>query len=439
MSEMPQSWVTPKSPKAPLFDRETLEKDWFEGIDEADAPLLPLAPPLEDPSAYLRAEFERICEILGYAPFPLQVRHRLRAHTGYVTGKIWTGALWRRMELTVGPNSDLAEQYAVLVHEFAHLFEGPHNETFKEWMVDVACAAYGDQYFEQARAVIDRRYHFVNLWVSVGIRAALQGKGVVPCLKVLEDEVHTAHIVSRIQKLQRLAAKHPGTAEARSACGKANSLIAIYGLQEYEVVLPDANIDAEMCDEWTQLDTRSPWQLSLAHQVSVFFNVFSLAHSRVGRMHLFGQYGDIQAAKYLTEISIASLKRTCEIYLEQEHAKRGTFERGQRVSLRAAYLNSASIAFRRKLHALKRKAENAHVAAQTTPEGEADVEVQATALTLLDMANAEAFAGALYEERGRKWRGGRARDYKFNSAGNKAGRDLGIHRGVGGGGPKRLT
>jgi len=443
--ELPDSWVVPaETAQAPLLEAEAEAADWaFSSAAAAelassgeDAELS-----IEAADAHLVAEFERIAELLDVAPFPLKVRRRVEARMGFVSGLICVAQGKRRMLLTLGPNSDLAEQYATLVHEFAHIAHPDHSLDFKEWLVDIAEAAYGQEYFLEARNVVEQKYSHVDLWIAVAIRAALEGKRQIPQAKSLADETHTAKIVSRIQKLQRLAARHPGSVEARTATGRANSMIATYGLADYRTVMPNADLDDEMCDIWFTIEPRQPWQRRVAHEVAEFCGCFSLAHTGNHRamMHLFGRHADLQFAKYLSEVTLDSLKRRADIYLKGQLALRGGFGRGERVRRRGAFLDSAAYGVQRKLEgiarerraALRRVQEAAREQTLDTQATAQTLDTQATALALNDLASAKAFAAAEHDKRSSRWGSPTRRTWTFNRAGMDAGQNITVNKGVG--------
>lgn len=422
---LPQSWVTPEAPETLLITLDEEPEDWFETDAQWDET------GTVEPDAVVRAEFNRLCDIVGVAPFPLRILHKEVLRQGFVRGRVrHVEPHW--MRLTLSPNSDRGETFATLVHEFAHLYVPDHSLAFKETMVDLACGAYGDAYFTQARRLTHERTTVVDLWVAVGIRAALANATPV-AMKQARHEERLLKVVDKIQKLQRLANRNPGTHEACAACGLANTLVAQYGLQEYRMVLPDASIDEEMADIWLEVGRRIPWKRRIGHAMATHCNCFSLYQSRTGLMHFFGKYGDLMHAEQLVKAHIPLLECQAERYMTTQRIKLGCFERGEARTLRAAFLNSAAIALQCKIEKAKRD-ERAYAAANAEA-----VMSKATALTLNDLSNAEVFAAELFEDRGKMWSSGRSQRYTHSEAGANAGRNARLSRGVGVATQRRLT
>ena len=208
-------------------------------------------------------------------------------------------------------------------------------------------------------------------------------------------------------------------------------MIAQYDLGGYRVELPDVTVDEQMADIWLDIGKRAPWKRLVASYCAKFCNVFALMQAKLGILHFFGKYGDLCHAKYLTETAISRLEVEAEAHIDAR--RRGGFSHGQAKTLRAAFLNTAAYSFGLKLGALKEAEKRAALDHADTLDG------RATALTLSDYDNAEAFAADLYEDRQMTWGKGRSHRYKHSSAGAAAGNALSISRGVASNGPKLIA
>lgn len=423
-----KSWVEIDPTTTLLAVESEDDNDSVEGIPPEDNSL-------ETPSDKILAEFNRIRVHLGLPEFPLKLRFRKDAkYNGFVSGRIYHRLdVPLRMVLNVCPNADDAEIFATLVHEFAHLFgHDGHGIEFKTKMVELAKAIYGDDYFCAAEERLSERYNTVDCWVTVGIRCSLTNQPVPQAVEPGSEKL--AKVLSRVQKMQRLAARHPGTEEAKHAAASANTMITRYNLQAHKILLPDHQIDEQKADMFLYVGNRVPWRVDLVHSLARFCNCFSLNTVGTGTMHLFGKYGDLVRCKFLAENAIAQLQRSCDTYIEEEKKTR-KFERGEGRRLRASFLNTAADSFGVKLYRMKMKE------AEQAESCPTSVESQATALARADLENAKNFAMDLFLAKKRPtWRsGGSTRKTYYNADGAAAGRSVSLNGGVGGKSVKRLT
>lgn len=431
---LPLPWVAPRRPTERLGGRPGVEADVE--LVALDAKLEP-APAVEpDPRGEVpTAEIEALCERLRAhlrVPAPeLVVRWGDTVRHGLTTGRVWYGDDFRprRVRLTVCPNSDRAEVFATLVHEFAHPASRTttHGAEFKRTLVELASAAWGEAWFREAAARVGERHHLVDAWVASGIRAALAG--AAPPVTRAGDDGQTARIVSRIQKLRALAGAQPGEPEAIAATARANDLITSYGLAGYEVHI-DAAIDDQMVDRWVQLGKRKVWQRRLAAAVADFCHVFALSMNGDARMHFFGTYRDVVAAEYLWAVAADSIRRRCDAHLaqwKQTRARRPSG--GQTRKERTSFCDSAVYAFAKKLRAIR---EQEGQAAGAAPDS---ADARGWRLLAGRKARAEAFAREEHEKRGIGWRSGSGKAIRFNQSGYDAGSAMQVALGVAGRGP----
>jgi len=397
-------------PILPEFDEDGLPVAWAPPTPRAE-PLLPGSddddvlvdqpppPPAEPGDAWLIALCEELRERADLEPFDLAVEPGPNRR-GLCTGRVWlVDGVARFVRLSPCPNADRAEIAATLAHEIAHpLTNTGHDRRFKEALVELVSAQWGPEFFRHARP--SRPYPEVDRWVVSGIRAAMAGRP--PPEPKLCPEGDAARLVTRIRKLQALAAAQPGEPEAVTACARANDLITQYELGSYQVRL-DEGIDDQMVDKWVGLRPRCVWQRHLCHSIARFFGVFSLSMARAGRMHFFGRHADVVATAYLVEVTIAAIERGADAHA-REWKKHN---RGSARSEKVAFCGSATVAFAKKLRALKVD----------------DTEVH--------FDQARVFAGDEHLKRGLRWGTARRTTVTHNDAGVRHGESLEVVRGLG--------
>jgi hypothetical protein len=407
---VPLPWVPSTPPVEGLASPGDREGDAQSLGPDATLPLTPGEPP----PLWLHEALKELC---GRAELPLPeliVRPVATPRRGFCSGRVWMrGHRPLRVLLRPGPNSDEAEILATLAHELAHpkAARSDHGVAFKEALLNLARLMWGEQWFASA----DPRtsYRDVDRWISTGLRASLAHRE--PPRPRTGDEGQTARIVARIRKLHALAEHRPGEPEARTAAGRANDLVTIYGLGGYQVQI-DAGIDEQMVDRWVVLKRRAVWNRQLGHAVARFFGVFSLAMARQGRMHFFGRHADVVGTVYLVEICRDKILRACDRHISAWKIEMPRTA-GETRSERVRFCDNAVFAFSQKLDAIR--------------------DIEPGTESALD--EAEDFALEEHRKRGAGWRTARRRTIERHEAGQAAGRALEVVRGVsGGGGPKRI-
>lgn len=422
VTNTPEPWVLPYK-ETPLAVMDTHD-DVIQGRPEDATPSSDVAPWIFD-------EFERMRIYLNLPKFPLQVKTRKsKRYNGFVSGAVYYEEdVPTLMILRLCPNSDKAEVLATMVHEFAHTidFEADHDQVFKDNLIELAKGLWGDAYFERAHEASQGSYTTVDLWVSVGIRHALSG-APEPSRATLDgdDDIAMARVVSKIQKLQRLARNQPGTPEAILACATANTMIARYDLGSYQMILPDQDVSDEMADLWVSVGKRQRWSRYLAVAVADYCQVFALSHKSLGLMHFFGRWADVQRASFLTGSLISRLKKQADQHIEELRERR-KFQRGDARAFRQAFLMTATMTLTQRL----------------TTEAELEQRSpEAHAMAVSDMTRAKAFASALFEDRKLQWGESKGNPIRYtrSAAGARAGQDITINEGLSAeDGPKALT
>jgi len=395
--------------------------------------------PEDDPDAvpaegWILEEFHRIREHLGLGDFEFQMLHDPDHLNGFVEGHVWSmGETPSRIMLKTSPNADRAEIAATLIHEFAHIYACGHDIAFINKVVDLAEAMYGAEFFEEARRSSGKGYQTVDLWIAVGIRAKFNSLSRIPRLKPL-GEGKLARIVSRIQKMQRLAYSQPGTSEAIQAVGLANTMLAVYDLAGYQVTMPDARIHSQMADIWVKVKrAREYWRYLAASACANLCGCFPLYVKSEGVLHLFGRYGDLITAKYLIETSIANLERQAKAYTSALNGGKA-LPRGVRLKERNGFLDTAARALVERVDAERKAAQK-----EASEGAHLSLASKASALVVDDWANAQEYARQEHWRRGDRWRVGSARTTRYSEAGYSAGKNLGLRRGVEGHEQRQLT
>ena len=433
----PLPWVPVEAPRVSVGAGVTRDEDVALVGDHEPLPdLTEIAPPADAPipDRTIRELHERLCAGAGLSPVPLELRRGTESRRGFVAGRVWYGPTFRprRITLTTCPNADLAEIAATLVHELAHPLSQTtkHGRRFKETLVGLAAAEWGEAHFVEAKERLREGFHEVDLWVTSGIRAAMAGDS--PPRAKQGDDGRMAGIVSRLRALRARARDQLGRWEGVIATALANDIVTLYGLESYQVRV-DAGIHDQMVDRWVPIEKRKVWKRSLAHAVARFCDVFSLAVPKRGMMHYFGTYGDVVAAEYLYQISEERIERDCEAHIRRwKGAMRSARPRAADTrSERVAFCDSAEKAFREKLRAIARARNGG---APRSPGRDEDED------TSPSVATAEAFARAEHEKRGRLWSSGTGKYIRPNAAGAATGRAMQVVRGLdsGGGAPRRL-
>ncbi len=326
---------------------------------------------------------------------------------GFTAGRIWYDAAFAplRMQLTVCPNADMAEVMATLAHELAHPLarQRGHAYPFKAALIDIVSRHFGARFFEGAKSRVGESYRLVDSWVASGIRAALRG-GDAPVAKPIDD-AQLAKVLMRIRKLRDLAADQVGLPEGIAATAAANDLVTGYGLEGYNVKVGE--VDDQMVDLFVPLDENALWRRTLAHGVAAYCDVFSLAMARGQRMHFFGRHGDVVTAEYLYSVSAARIMRECTAHIERWKRARGGSSAGETRSEKTSFCDSATMAFKRKLEAMKAE-----------EGGRSGLE------------KAEAFADDEHDKRGQSWGSGGRRSYRDNAAGRAVGDAMDVTHGI---------
>lgn len=387
-------WVPPERPTEALLP----------GSDDNDVLVdQPPPPPGDSGATWLIELSEDLRALAELPPYELVLDPAPAYRRGLCTGRVWIiGGAARWVWLSPCPNADRAEVAATLAHELAHpMTHRGHDRVFKEALVDLARRAWGPEFFEHVDAA--QPYAEVDRWVVTGIRAAMAGR--TPPAPKTSDDGDAARLVTRIRKLQALAAAQPGQPEAIAASARANDLITLYGLGGYQVEL-DAGIDEQMVDRWVLLKPRVVWQRHLAHAIARFFGVFSLSMARYGRMHFFGRHADVVATAYLVEVTLAAIERAAAVHIVAW--KKNPNRHGATRTERLAFCGSATVAFSTKLRKLKDdRAEEA-------------------------ICDAEDFAAVEHQKRGKRWTSARRTSVNRNEAGIALGESLEVVRGVSG-------
>jgi hypothetical protein len=374
----------------------------------------------------IRESFERLRKHLAYREFEFVIRRMETNRRGFVAGRVWFDLRGNplRMLLSVCPNSDSAEIAATIIHEYAHIVcnHRQHDLSFKRTTIELAEAIYGASYFAEASQRMAESYHIVDLWIAASIRAAMRGEA--PPIAKAKDEQLTAHIISRIQKLYALAADQPGTPEAITATGIANTLVTVHELGDYHIRL-DSGIDEQMLDRWIDVGKRLPWRRVLASHIAEYCNVFSLTRPALGWIHLFGKYRDIIATEYLYGVCLDSIERQAEQHIQQWRTQReGQITPAQIRSERVSFCESAVRALCDKMREIRRHE------SQSALHDPSATSSQAYTITSHDLQHAEDFALNEHQKRGMSWVSGRNRSIRHNQSGYDAGQNIGLHDGI---------
>ena len=416
---VPLPWVPAQAPTTTLGGERALDDD-IEAVEPGPplAPLLFFADrPLDpDDDGTIRDVLRRVCAAAGFGDVPLELVRVLESRDGFVAGRIWLSSRGpERIRLEIGPNADAAEIWATLVHEVAHgLAPGDgHGRTFKKALMRLVQSVFGGSWFRVAFEKTSEAHASLDWWIAVGIRAALN-EAAVP-VEASGDEEQLARVVGRIQKLRRLARSQLGRPEGRAACAKANDLLVRWDLGAYNVRLSEG-IHDQMCDRWVVVGKRSVWRRQLAFQVAEYCGVFCLSRKSKGWMHFFGRHADVVTAEWFFEIWEAHILRSADLHIarfKDAQVGRSRSTRSERVN----FCDSAVLALSLKLQHL-----------QDSHDAVAEAEEQIAARR----GRAEAFAGAQFQLRGRRWAMGTGKRVTMNAAGIAAGKNAPMGRGVGG-------
>ncbi len=351
----------------------------------------------------------------GLSPVDTEVLRTPSARDGFVEGRVWISPKGPvRVRVVVGPNADAAEVWATLLHELAHglAADAKHGEPFQRALVRLASQCFGESGIACCIAAIGGRFSRLDAWIAIAVRAVLRDNPP-PTLET-GDEGQLARVISRIQKLRRLAQSQPGTPEAITACAKANDLLVRYDLGAYRVKL-SAAIDESMCDRWVDVGKGAVWRRTLAAEVADWCGVFCLSRRDQGWMHFFGQYTDVVTAEWFFEIWAAHIERAAEAHIKDFKARRklGLIS-GNTRSVRTNFCDSAVLGLSRKLEA---------VAAQSDQSGDDTPQRRAAA---------ERFADREHTLRGTGWTTTSSKSISLNSAGLEAGAAAPMGKGVAG-------
>ncbi len=432
-SGAPLPWVTPDAASAPVV--ETLEEEAASAACwESEDALSSFEPPEDSqpidgqdhpiPREQIVNEFERIREHLSLPPFELSLFRGASNKNGFVTGRVFTRqGTPVRMVLSTCPNADLAEISATLVHEFAHITSGMggHDLAFKEALLNLAAALYGDAYFVAARDYLKGSFRVLDMWLATGIRAVLRNQE--PPVAKDFDESLTAGVVSRIQKMRALATDQPGTPEGLTATGIANTQSTLFGLGSYHLKW-NASVDESMVDRWLNIGKKVRWKRELAFDVASFCNVFALARPDRGWMHFFGKYRDVIAAEYLFHVCLEHIERQCNKHIAQWKAQQGRVSSGQVRSEKVSFCASAVEGISDKMDRIR---EMERAQAQSDPT---TTDARAFQLTSKDLQQAEVFATDEHKKRGMGWGSDSSHSYHHNESGYEAGQAVELRSGV---------
>lgn len=433
--DLPLAWSAVQSPTISLEQSTSVESEETETccvneslpnqedvVLEESETVCEFCIPRED----IVAEFERIRKHVGLSSFPFELYHQAKHCNGYVSGKVKINRENSpvSMMLVVCPNADFAEIAATLVHEFAHIFSevNNHNHSFKKRMVELASALYGDHYFVEPRKRLDESYRILDMWIATGIRAKLRGQEP-PVAKDFDEQL-TASVVSRIQKMRALAASQPGTPEAITATGIANTQITLYQLGSYQIRL-DVNLDESMVDRWISVGKNVRWKRELGFDVADFCNVFALARPDQGWMHFFGKHRDIVATEYLYHVCLEHIERKCEQYIKEW--KTTIWWKPSSGEVRSEKTSFCASAVRGISDKMKEIREIERLEAQLSPDSS---EARGYRLTSEDLRKAEAFSAQEHVKRGMGWSHESSYSHTHNSSGYEAGQDVSLHAGV---------
>jgi len=415
---VPLPWVPAEAPTTSLGGDRSLEDDVelvAVGVPHAALPELDDGPLDPTDDTRVRAAFRRICGAAGFGDIPLDIARVTESRDGFVAGRVWLSKRGpERVRVDIGPNADAAEVWATLLHEVAHGLapRDGHGRGFKRALVNLASELFGAAFFQVPAAMVGRAHAMVDVWLAVGVRAALN-QAPAPT-ELGGDEAQLAKVVGRIQKLRRLARSQLGTPEGRSACAKANDLLVRWDLGAYSVRLAEG-IDDQMCDRWVNIGKRSVWRRQLAFHVAEYCGVFCLSRKSRGWMHFFGRYIDVVTAEWFYEIWEAHIIRSADAHIKAYKARGGAKKHTR--TERTNFCDSAVYALGQKLEALQAR----H-----------DATAAAEERVVVRSVRAEAFAAEQFGLRGRRWSSATGKRVTVNAAGMEAGRQAPMGRGVGG-------
>jgi hypothetical protein len=234
----------------------------------------------------------------------------------------------------------------------------------------------------------------------------------------------TNPIITKIEKLMRLARDQEGKPEGETAARFASRLMTAHAISMHEVD-PDRQAEADPLTEDKFGIPASTWRRRLWHELGIHCNLRTAQWAYTGHsaICLYGHKTDIEVCKYLYEICERQIEASARAYINSLdcNAWGQEFTRGQRKKKGNAFRRSAVEGLAEKLRAIRRdtQAENTTgFALVLSRKQKVDNWVDET----YTFGNAKAVA-----------------EYRHNSAGYSAGRDVNLAAGISGRSTKRLT
>jgi hypothetical protein len=366
----------------------------------------------------------------------LVIRQGRTHKRGFVTGRVWyeqgqPRAAIQRLVLTTCPNSDDAEIFTALVHEFAHAVapERGHHTEFKQACKDLASEVWGWLYFTEVD--VAEPSATVDGWIACGIRAAMCG-GTRPARRKYAMEQQVS-IIRRVLKLRRLAEDVVGTPEGISATAMANGIVTLWGLGDVRADIPEG-VGDEMCDRYTFIGHRQKWRRQVAWAVGSFFDLYVLSQAKQGTMHWFGKNSAVEAGIHLFRVAEAHIERRLKDHMEEwdgQGRPNGLHGRSEATNFRY----SAAKSFKVKLTGLKAEAAEAapDEASGAVPDEATEAfeaAVSSTAMMAYNKELAVSFAKGLLESRGVRTTTAKGASWTRNEAGTRAGRTVPMGQGM---------
>ena len=231
-------------------------------------------------------------------------------------------------------------------------------------------------------------------------------------------------IITKIEKLMRLARDQEGKPEGETAARFAARLMTAHAISMHEVD-PDRQAEADPLLEDTFDIPASTWRRQLWHHIATHCNLRSAQSSAVGhsKIYLYGHKTDVEVCKYLYDICERQIEASARAYVNSLDMDDWGIEytRGDRKRKGNAFRRSAVYGLSEKLRTIRQdeQAENTTgFALVLSRKQKVDNWVDET----FTFGNAKAAA-----------------EYRHNAAGYSAGRDVNLSAGIEGKSQGRLT
>jgi hypothetical protein len=231
-------------------------------------------------------------------------------------------------------------------------------------------------------------------------------------------------IITKIEKLMRLARDQEGKPEGETAARFAARLMTAHAISMHEVD-PDRQAEADPLLEDTFDIPASTWRRQLWHHVATHCNLRSAQSSAVrhSKIYLYGHKTDVEVCKYLYDICERQIEASARAYVNSLDMDDWGIEytRGQRKKKGNAFRRSAVDGLSTKLRAIRRDTQEENTtgfALVLSRKQKVDNWVDET----FTFGNAKAAA-----------------EYRHNAAGYSAGRNVNLAAGIEGKSQGRLT